>query len=165
MKADLSSLPGSCDESPDDILMAYARAIRDAPLEYGYAFDRDGRLLTTIKGGRTKIRFGHRDLFTLSECVFVHNHPNNSSFSLADMHAACMLNMLAMITVTTTMIFCMTPPAGDPYFTRAHYRDIARCYTIRSRLLPLSRRVQLRDEIWDAVTRDLNMRYRRVPIR
>lgn len=151
-------------ESSEDMLIAYARTIKDKPLEYGFAFVRDGHLLRSIKGGRTNIRFGHRDLFTLSQSVFMHNHPNCSSFSLPDMHAACMLNMLAMIAVTPTMLYCMTPPDDAQYFTRAHYRDIARCYTIRANLLPLSERVCLRDVIWEAVAQDLNMRYRRVPI-
>jgi len=164
MQALAQPFPVSVSDSSEDMLIAYAKVIKDEPLEYGFAFDRNGHLLRSMKGGRTKIRFGHRDLFTLSQSVFMHNHPNHSSFSLPDMHAACMLNMLAMIAVTPTMLFCMTPPDDAPYFTRAHYRDIARCYTIRANLLPLSERVQLRDALWDAVAQDLNMRYRRVPI-
>lgn len=145
-------------------LIEYAKKIKNEPIEHGYAFDRKGRLIQALKGGRVNISFGQRDLFRLSNCVFMHNHPRATSFSLPDIHAACMLNMLAMIVVTPTTLFCITPPNDDPYFTHAHFRDIARCYIIRYRMLPLSKRLEVQDEIWNLVAGDMNMNYRKVPI-
>jgi len=120
MQALAQPFPVSVSDSSEDMLIAYAKVIKDEQLEYGFAFDREGHLLRSMKGGRTKLRFGHRDLFTLSQSVFMHNRPNHSSFSLPDMHAACMLNMLAMIAVTSTMLFCMTPPDDAPYISPVH---------------------------------------------
>lgn len=162
----LQELPSVLREAwMSDDLMKYAKKIKNEPLEYGYAFDGRGRLLQTFKGGRINISFGQRDLFRLSNCVFLHNHPRATSFSLNDIHAACTLNMLAILVAIPTTLFCLSPPDNEPYFTRAHFRDIARCYIIRYRMLPVSKRMRVQDTIWDHVADDLNMTYRKIHVR
>lgn len=164
MQAPLDFLLSTDEGSPDGVLIEHAKRIKDEPIEYGYVFDKNGRLLRSLRGERLRIQFGQRDLFCLSNTMFMHNHPHGTSFSLSDIHAACMLNMLAMIAVTPTMLFCMTPPDDEPYFVRVHYRDIALCYTIRCRLMPLSKRLKVQDAVWDHVAKDMNMQYRKVPL-
>jgi hypothetical protein len=148
----------------DSVLIEYAMKIKDEPVEHGFAFDRHGRCIQSLRGDTIRIRFGQRDLLELSDTIFMHNHPRNTSFSLSDIHAACMLNMLAMIAVTSATLFFIAPPGGDPYFTRRHYRDIVRCYIFRQRLLPLSKRLGVQDAIWDEVAEDMEMKYLKLPL-
>lgn len=112
--------------------------IKDKTREYAYVLDAAGRVLFCLKGERAAIRFDYRDRFRLSRTIFLHNHPLGSSFSLADIQAACVFDMRAILAVTKTRLFVLTPPGRDPFFTRGHYRDIARCYRIRSAMLPIS---------------------------
>ena len=39
------------------------------------------------------------------------------------------------------------PPHAGQHFTRAHYPDIARCFTIRNRMLPLSGQLVVGDGV------------------
>lgn len=155
-------LPG--DGPTDEQLIKYALEIKDEPREYAYVFDSTGKVLFCLKGERAAIQFGYRDRFRLFQTIFLHNHPLGSSFSLADIQVACVFNMQAMLAATRTHLFILTPPKHDPFFTRSHYQDIARCYRIRSSMLPLSQRLTVCDQLWDAVSVDMDMTYTRVRI-
>ena len=146
----------------DEQLIAYALDIKDRPREYAYVFDPAGQLLFCLKGERAAIQFDYRDRFRLFQTIFLHNHPLGSSFSLADIQTACAFNMQAMLAATRTHLFILTPPNRDPFFTRGHYRDIVRCYRIRSAMLPASQRLTVCDRLWDAISVDMDMTYTRV---
>lgn len=51
------------------------------------------------------------------------------------------------------------PPHAGQHFTRAHYPDIARCFTVRNRMLPLSGQLVVGDGVWYQVARDLDMEF------
>jgi hypothetical protein len=162
MQPPTENLPTIAPESPLGAhLIEHARRIKDEPREHAFVFDARGRLLRTLAGEKTRIRFAHHDIFGLGETIFMHNHPRGCSFSLADLQAACIFNMRAMIAVTGNRMFCIEPPGGDPFFTRTHLRDITRCYVIRYRMIPLSKRLRVCDRIWDQVSCDLDMAYRK----
>jgi hypothetical protein len=140
-------------------ILDYAQSLRDKSIEHAYVFNEQGKMLYSLKGERTRIRFNHRDMFRLSNTIFMHNHPSGGAFSLADMYVACVFEMLAMIVVTDSFLYTIKPPHAGQHFTRDHYSDIARCFTIRSRMLPLSEQLTVGDGVWHQVARDLDMKF------
>ncbi|WP_048130431.1 hypothetical protein [Methanolacinia petrolearia] len=92
----------------------------------------------------------------------MHNHPSGTSFSLSDVHTACMLGMAGMVAVTSKYIYCLFPPEEKDNFMRSDYADIVRCYTVRCRTLPLSRRFKSPDLAWEHVAIDMGLRYLRI---
>ncbi|WP_214021251.1 hypothetical protein [Methanoculleus sp.] len=142
-------------------MLACAHSLRDKRIEHAYVFNEHGKMLYSLKGERARIRFDHRDLFRLANTIFMHNHPAGGAFSLADLYVACAFEMLAMIVVTDSFLYTIKPPYAGQHFTRAHYTDIARCFTIRSRMLPLSEQLTVGDRVWFQVARDLDMEFRK----
>lgn len=142
-------------------MLACAHSLREKRIEHAYVFNEHGELLYSLKGERARIRFDHRDLFRLLNTIFMHNHPSGGAFSLADLYVACAFEMTAMIVVTDSFLYTIRPSGAEQYFTRAHYTDIARCFTIRSRMLPLSEQLTVGDSIWYQVARDLDMEFRK----
>ncbi len=142
-------------------MLACAHSLRDKRIEYAYVFNEQGKMLYSLKGEHTRIRFNHRDLFRLSNTIFMHNHPSGGAFSLADMYVACVFEMIVMIVVTDSFLYTIKPPGAEQHFTRAHYTDIARCFAIRSRMLPLSEQLTVGDRVWHQIARDLGMEFRK----
>lgn len=147
----------TCDLLSPESLIGYAREIRDEVLEHAFVFDRQGRLFKKLVGEKDRIQFGQRDLFSLTNTVFLHNHPRSSSFSLADLECACIFEMRSMMVVHGDKIQMMLPPAADEYFSRKLLRDIVRCFRIRSHLQPLSHRITPYDGIWELIATDLGL--------
>lgn len=142
-------------------MLACAHLLREKRIEHAYVFNEHGELLYSLKGERARIRFDHRDLFRLSNTIFMHNHPAGGAFSLADLYVACAFEMLAMIVVTDSFLYTIEPPRNEHHFTRAHYADIARCFTIRNRMSPLSEQLTVSDGVWFQVARDLDLEFRK----
>ncbi|MDO9540242.1 MAG: hypothetical protein Q7J09_09620 [Methanocalculus sp.] len=140
-----------------EVLIGYAREIRDEVLEHAFVFDQQGRLLKKLIGERTRIQFGQRDLFSLTNTIFLHNHPGSSSFSLADLECACVFEMRSMMVVSGDEIHILLPPAADEYFSRRLLRDIVRCFWIRSHLQPLSHQMKPYDGVWKLIASDLSL--------
>jgi hypothetical protein len=71
---------------PDELTIAKAiEAIRHAPVEVGYGFDAAGRQDFRQVGDGNEIRgFAERDLATIADGTFVHNHPPYGQFALGD---------------------------------------------------------------------------------
>ena len=146
----------------DDFLKA-AGSISSLPVEHSVVFDAEGNVLErNTSGEKSRIILWHSDLFRLSGKIFMHNHPLGTSFSLSDVHAACMLEMAGMIAVTKKHIYCLFPPEKEDTFTRSDYADIVRCYTVRCRMLPLSGRFRSPDRAWEKVAIDMGLRYLRI---
>jgi hypothetical protein len=161
--AQATAAENSEDTSDDTVerMLGYAQSLRDKKIEHAYVFNEHGKMLYSLKGERARIRFDHRDLFRLSNTIFMHNHPAGGAYSLADLYVACVFEMLAMIVVTDSFLYTIKPPHAEQYFTRAHYADIARCFTIRNRMLPLSEQLTVSDGVWFQVARDLDMEFRK----
>lgn len=148
-----------------ELLSRYAEEIRDEPREYAFVFDRSGAFLRKLIGEEERIRFWHRELLSLHHTIFLHNHPRGSSFSFADIEAACVFEMRCISVVTGGEIHLMMPPAGEEYFSRRLLHDISRCYRIRLHCLPVSHRLQPSISIWILVAADLDLRLWRMPLR
>jgi len=146
----------------DDFLEA-ARSISSMPVEHSVVFDAGGNVLErNTSEEKNRVILWHSDLFRLSGKIFMHNHPAGTSFSLSDIHAACMLEMAGMIAVTKKHIYCLFPHEENDTFTRGDYQDIVRCYTIRCRMLPASQRFKSPDRAWEHVAIDMGLRYMRI---
>lgn len=140
-----------------------AKSISSLPEEHSVIFDNAGNVLEKkTTGEKNRVTLWHSDLFRLSGKIFMHNHPSGTSFSLNDVHAACMLGMAGMITVTKTNIYCLFPPEDKDSFLRSDYADIVRCYTMRCRMLPLSRRFKSPDLAWEHVAIDMGLQYLKI---
>lgn len=157
----LSELPypfRNCDPLSPGVLAAYTSMIRDEGIEHAFVFDEHGTFLEKLTGERTRIQFGHRDLFALTHTIFIHNHPRGSSFSLADLETACVFEMRSMMVVSGKALHILMPPVEDEYFSRKLLRDIVRCYRIRSSAQSLSQHFEPNDSIWYFIAEDLGLR-------
>jgi len=147
------------DEKNDRIILDYAVKIRDRKIEHAFVFDRNYEHLFSLKGNRWKIQFSHREIMRLFGTIFMHNHPRGGSFSINDIYTACACSMRGMIAVTGSLIYIIMPPEGEECFSRTMYRDISKCFKIRSCRLPLNLRLSAPDILWEAVARDMDLRY------
>lgn len=141
------------------VLAAYASMIQHEGIEHAFVFDEHGTLLEKLTGERTRIQFGHRDLFALTHTIFLHNHPRGSSFSLADLETACVFEMRSMMVVSGKGLHILMPPIEDEYFSRKLLRDIVWCYRIRSSAQSLSQHFEPNDGIWYFIAADLGLRF------
>ena len=140
-----------------------AVSIASLQVEHSIIFDMNGNILgRNTSGEKNRIILWHSDLFRLSGRIFMHNHPSGTSFSVSDIHAACMLGMAGMVAVTKEHIYCLFPPEEKDRFTCHDYADIVRCYRIRCRTLPLSQRFRSPDMAWEHVAIDMGLRYLKI---
>lgn len=155
------NIPGEIGVKED--FLETAGSISSLPVEHSVIFDADGNFLErNTSEEKNRVVLWHSDLFRLSGKIFMHNHPSGTSFSLSDIHAACMLEMAGMIAVTKEHIYCLFPAEENDTFRRSDYVDIVRCYTVRCRMLPLSRRFRSPDRVWEYVAIDMGLRYLRI---
>ncbi len=141
------------------VLASYAAMIQHEGIEHAFVFDEHGTFLEKLTGERTRIQFGHRDLFTLTHTIFIHNHPRGYSFSLADLETACVFEMRSMMVVSGKGLHILMPPIKDEYFSRKLLRDIVRCYRIRSSAQSLSQHFEPNDGVWYFIAADLGLRF------
>jgi hypothetical protein len=140
-------------------MLACAHSLRDKRIEYAYVFNEQGKMLYSLKGEHTRIRFNHRDLFRLSNTIFMHNHPSGGAFSLADMYVACVFEMIVMIVVPIHSCIPLNRPVPNST-SPAHYTDIARCFA-SGQDVALSEQLTVGDRVWHQIARDLGMEFRK----
>lgn len=157
------NIPGKIGIKSEFIDMA--GSISSLPVEHSVVFDAEGNVLEhNTSGEKDRVILWHSDLFRLSGKIFMHNHPSGTSFSLNDIHTACMLEMAGMIAVTGKYIYCLFPREERDTFQRGDYSDIVRCYTIRCRMLPLSGRFKSPEKAWEHVAIDMGLRYLKITL-
>ncbi|MBP2133768.1 hypothetical protein J2128_001722 [Methanomicrobium sp. W14] len=144
--------------------LQYVREIKDLKFEKAVIFDKEGNFLFRMNGKRNNIDFRYCDMFLLQENIFMHNHPRGGGFSLPDIRSACALNMAGMIVATHRFIFMFFPPEKQEHFAVSDYYKILKCYRIRLKSVPLSKRFRPYDEIWRDIAGDLGYRYLKIRI-
>jgi hypothetical protein len=92
---------------------AVEKEIADNDFETAAVFAKDGALLLRKTGERAAIRFTPQEaLRMIDAAVFTHNHPRNTSFSLADVDLAWRLRIGELRVVTQSFLYRMRPPVG-----------------------------------------------------
>lgn len=89
-------------------------AIRRQNFETGAFFDHDGRILLIRHGPANKVSFIENELHRMSGKTFVHNHPENGSFSIDDFNRAREANLYELRAVTQFVRFSAIAPDGWP---------------------------------------------------
>ena len=92
---------------------AVEKEIAHNDVETAAVFASDGTLLLRKAGERTAVRFTQQEaLRMIDAAVFTHNHPRNTSFSLADVDLAWRLRIGEIRVVTPAFLYRMRPPVG-----------------------------------------------------
>lgn len=61
--------------------------------ESGVLLDHDGKVIFSKYGDKNSVSFTDKQLLQMKDKVFLHNHPNGSSFSPNDVHATLVSNL------------------------------------------------------------------------
>lgn len=77
----------------ETIVRTHEAQIRDLPYENCFAFADDGTIVLQKSGTVNQIEISDAEGRLLKGTVFTHNHPGGTSFSSADIHTACMLEL------------------------------------------------------------------------
>ena len=92
---------------------AVEKEIAHNDFETAAVFASDGALLLSKAGEQAAVRFTQREaLRMIDAAVFTHNHPRNTSFSLADVDLAWRLRIGEIRVVTQSFLYRMRPPVG-----------------------------------------------------
>lgn len=92
---------------------AIEKEIADNDFETAAVFANDGTLLLRKTGERAAVRFTQPEaLRMIDAAVFTHNHPRNTSFSLADVDLAWRLRIGEIRVVTQSFLYRLRPPVG-----------------------------------------------------
>lgn len=92
---------------------AVEKEIAHNDFETAVVFASDGTLLLRKAGERATVRFTQQEaLQMIDAAVFTHNHPRNTSFSLADVDLAWRLRIGEIRVVTPSFLSRMRPPVG-----------------------------------------------------
>ena len=92
---------------------AVEKKIADNDFETAAVFATDGTLLLRKTGERASVRFTQQEVLRMIDAaVFTHNHPRNTSFSLADVDLAWRLRIEEIRVVSPSFLYRMRPPAG-----------------------------------------------------
>lgn len=113
---DAGALPIKLDTSTPlkKAVITLENEIRKDKLETGAVFDKDGLLLSKNQGLPDRVSFNDDELKLLKNNVFTHNHPNGTTFSLADIERAIENNLLELRVVTSSFRFSLSAPNGWP---------------------------------------------------
>jgi hypothetical protein len=103
--------------------------------ETAAVFADDGMLLLRKAGERAAIRFTPQEaLQMIDAAVFTHNHPRNTSFSLADVDLAWRLRIGELRVVTQSFLYRMGPPVGG--WRQIEWQNIEETvYAIRNQVI------------------------------
>jgi hypothetical protein len=89
------------------------KEIADNDFETAAVFARDGTLLLHKAGERAAVRFLRQEVLQMIDAaVFTHNHPRNTSFSLADIDLAWRLRIGELRVISPHFLYRMRPPPG-----------------------------------------------------
>jgi hypothetical protein len=92
---------------------AVEEEIADNDFETAAVFAGDGALLLRKTGERAAIRFTRQEVLQMIDAaVFTHNHPRNTSFSLADIDLAWRLRIGEVRVVSRNFLYRLQPPVG-----------------------------------------------------
>ncbi|MGH7964858.1 MAG: hypothetical protein ACRERD_24100 [Candidatus Binatia bacterium] len=92
---------------------AVEEEIADNDFETAAVFAGDGTLVLRKTGERAAIRFTRQEVLQMIDAaVFTHNHPRNTSFSLADIDLAWRLRIGEVRIVSRNFLYRMQPPVG-----------------------------------------------------
>lgn len=92
---------------------AVEKEIADNDFETAAVFAGDGTLVLRKAGERAAVHFTRQEVLQMIDAaVFSHNHPRNTSFSLADVDLAWRLRIGEIRVVSQRFLYWMRPPAG-----------------------------------------------------
>ena len=84
------------------------REIKDLDYEKGLIYDSNTNKLISVKEGKKEeIRFSEKDVKNMRDNIFVHNHPEDSSFSVADYWIAGNYRLKEIKAVTDTKVYSL----------------------------------------------------------
>jgi len=82
--------------------------IKNLDYEKGFLYDSDTNKLIFVKeGGKDVIRFDEKDVKDMHNNIFVHNHPENSSLSVADYWIVGNYRLKEIKAVTDTKVYSL----------------------------------------------------------
>lgn len=116
-----------------EIIHLYGKKIAPQIYETAYCFDveYDG-IIWEKDGEQDHVRFNKEELRDLPGAVLLHNHPNCSSFSEADMHTACTVYIREMVVYglykNKWVVYRFRPPEGQPTFRPEDWKKIQPVY-------------------------------------
>ena len=101
----------------DIALRRAVRRLEEEIAEQGFetaaAFQANGALLLKKSGQRAEVRFAREEAIRMLEAaVFTHNHPRNTSFSLADVDLAWRLLIGEIRVISPRYHYSLQPPVG-----------------------------------------------------
>jgi hypothetical protein len=165
---DLLKAPVAALRSPEE-------SIRRATVEHGIGLGPDGKLLfETQAGARTAIQLSASQIASLKGGTFVHNHPDESSFSMADLLVAnrARVQALRVLTKGATYSLSVGNPAKDwkrladrftttqPRFVKQALADVK-----AGKLTMAEAQASINHNILTEIARKLGANYRRTPVK
>lgn len=94
-------------------MTAVEKEIAHDDFETAAVFASDGTLLLRKAGERAAVRFTQQEaLRMIDAAVFTHNHPRDTSFSLADVDLAWRLRIREIRVVTQSFLYRLRPSVG-----------------------------------------------------
>jgi hypothetical protein len=80
--------------------------------EVGIVYDGDGKVVLDKTGKKSRVVFDQTEMARMKDNNFIHNHPNDSSFSGPDIYVAAKHGLKSVVAVGEDYIYIATPKGG-----------------------------------------------------
>ena len=95
-----------------ELLRSVERQIAKVPVEVGFAFDANGKVLARRVCTTHSLRFLGVDMQAMRGQMMTHNHPGKGFFSVADIEFACAVDLCEIRAVAGRRVHCLRRPAA-----------------------------------------------------